>query len=276
MMNKLLICTDLDRTLIPNGSVPESPQARSLFAEFVSQPHITLTYVTGRDKKLVQNAIEEYQLPLPNFVIADVGSTIYHIENSQWLRIEDWDNNIAIDWQGKNSSDLIPLFEDIKQCQLQEKEKQGLHKLSYYMSLDEDKEIILTKIKSRLENESLKSNLIWSIDEEEKTGLLDILPQSANKYYSIEYLMKSQNFTLENTIFSGDSGNDLDVLISPIKSILVGNASIEVKEKIKSYIETINLTDSIYIAKGEYLTMNGNYSAGILEGIAHYFPRVNY
>ena len=28
----LLLCTDLDRTLLPNGEQPESPQARTLFA----------------------------------------------------------------------------------------------------------------------------------------------------------------------------------------------------------------------------------------------------
>ena len=31
-------------------------------------------------------------------------------------------------------------------------------------------------------------------------------------------------------------------------------------------------TQSLYIARGDYLGMNGNYSAGILEGVAHYMP----
>ncbi|WP_017293404.1 HAD-IIB family hydrolase [Geminocystis herdmanii] len=275
MLNKLLICTDLDRTLIPNGDAPESPQARNLFTQLVTQSHVTLAYVTGRDKSLVQNAIEQYQLPFPNFVIADVGSTIYTLENSQWLRLKDWDNHIGKDWQHKNYADLISLFTDIKQCQLQEKEKQGLHKLSYYISLDIDIENIINKISLILENANLKSNLIWSIDEEKKIGLLDILPQSSNKFRSIEYLMKNKDFTLENTVFSGDSGNDLDVLISPIKSILVANAHQEVKEKVNSYIQETGDTNSIYIAQGNYLNMNGNYSAGILEGIAHYFPPIS-
>lgn len=275
MSNKLLICTDLDRTLIPNGDVSESVNARHLFTQLVSQSSVTLAYVTGRDKNLVQSAIEQYQLPSPNFVIADVGSTIYTLENHQWLRLKDWDNYISKDWQSKNYQDLIPLFTDIKQCQLQEKEKQGLHKLSYYISLDVDIENIINKISFILKNANFKSNLIWSIDEEKNIGLLDILPQSANKFRSIEYLMKNQNFTLENTVFSGDSGNDLDVLISPIKSILVANAHEEVKEKVNSYIQETGDTNSIYIAQGNYLNMNGNYSAGILEGIAHYFPLIN-
>ena len=32
MSAHLLLCTDLDRTLLPNGEQPESPPARALFA----------------------------------------------------------------------------------------------------------------------------------------------------------------------------------------------------------------------------------------------------
>ena len=271
MIQPLLICTDLDRTLIPNGEQSESPEARPLFRQLVSNPQITLVYVTGRDRVLIQEAIAEYKLPIPNFVIADVGSTIYEIKNNQWLRLTDWDEQIAVDWKYKTQSDLVPFFTDFDQIKLQEITKQGLHKLSYYVSLDIELEPIITKIRAKLEAEKIQANIIWSIDEKAQVGLLDILPISANKYHAIAYLIKNQNFTLDNTIFSGDSGNDLDVLMSPIKSILVANAHLEVKEKIQSEIDQIGLKDSIYIAQGQSSKLNGNYSAGILEGIFHYF-----
>ena len=272
MIQPLLICTDLDRTLIPNGEQPESPEARPLFRQLVSNPQITLVYVTGRDRVLIQEAIAEYKLPIPNFVIADVGSTIYEIKNNQWLRLTDWDEQISVDWKYKTQSDLVPFFTDFDHIKLQEITKQGLHKLSYYVSLEAELEPIIIKIRSKLETEKIQANIIWSIDEKAQIGLLDILPISANKYHAIAYLMKTQNFTLDNTIFAGDSGNDLDVLISPIKSILVANAHLEVKETIQSKIEQTGLKDSIYIAQGKCSKLNGNYSAGILEGIFHYFP----
>ena len=272
MIQPLLICTDLDRTLIPNGEQPESPEVRPLFRQLVSNSEITLAYVTGRDKTLVQEAIAEYELPIPDFVIADVGSTIYEIKNNQWLRLTDWDNQISIDWQYKTQADLVKFFTDFDHIKLQEITKQGLHKLSYYVSLEAELEPIIIIIRSKLETEKIQANIIWSIDEKAQIGLLDILPISANKYHAITYLMKTQNFTLDNTIFSGDSGNDLDVLMSPIKSILVANAHLEVKETIQSEIEQTGLKDSIYIAQGKSSKLNGNYSAGILEGIFHYFP----
>ena len=274
MIQPLLICTDLDRTLIPNGEQPESPQARLLFCQLVSNSQITLAYVTGRYQVLVQEAIAEYELPVPNFVIADVGSTIYEIKNNQWLRLTDWDNQISVDWQHKTQTDLVNFFADFDHIKLQEISKQGLHKLSYYVSLNAELEPIITKIQAKLTAEKIQANIIWSIDEKAHVGLLDILPLSANKYHAIAYLMKSQNFTLDNTVFSGDSGNDLDVLMSPIKSILVGNAHLDVKEKIQSAMNQVGLKDSIYIAQGKSSKLNGNYSAGILEGIFHYFPDV--
>ena len=274
MIQPLLICTDLDRTLIPNGDEPESPPARPLFRQFVSNPQITLVYVTGRDRILVQEAIAEYELPMPNFVIADVGSTIYEIKNNQWLRLTDWDEQISVDWQHKTQPDLVPFFVDFDQIKLQEITKQGLHKLSYYVSLEAEIEPIIIKIRSKLETEKIQANIIWSIDEKAQIGLLDILPISANKYHAIAYVMKNQNFTLDNTVFSGDSGNDLDVLMSPIKSILVANAHLAVKEKIQLEMNQLALKNSIYIAKGTSSKLNGNYSAGILEGIFHYFPDV--
>jgi len=37
-MQKLLIFTDIDRTLLPNGKQPESPEARSISPDF--QPYL--------------------------------------------------------------------------------------------------------------------------------------------------------------------------------------------------------------------------------------------
>jgi hypothetical protein len=100
--------------------------------------------------------------------------------------------------------------------------------------------------------------------------LLDVLPSSANKLHAIRFLMRQQGFTLGNTVFAGDSGNDLDVLTSDIRSVLVANADAETKLRAAKAS-----ADTLYVAKGGYLGMNGNYSAGILEGAAHYWPEVD-
>ena len=84
MLKRILICTDLDRTLLPNGKQPESPGARAAFTRLVSRPEVTLAYVSGRHRSLVEDAIMEYGLPLPDWVIGDVGTTIYHVRTGEW------------------------------------------------------------------------------------------------------------------------------------------------------------------------------------------------
>ncbi|NJN71773.1 MAG: HAD-IIB family hydrolase [Limnothrix sp. RL_2_0] len=272
-MQKLLVCTDLDRTLIPNGQLLESPNARSFFRRFVAHSVVSLVYVTGRHLALVEQAIADYDLPVPDFVIPDVGASIYENQGQHWHRWQSWDDRLAKDWGQKTAADVAALLQDIADCRLQEPEKQGLHKLSYYVELDIEAIAVIEQVKTRLSAAGLQANYIWSIDEEAQVGLLDILPQNANKYEAIAFLMNEQDFSTANTVFSGDSGNDRDVLISPIRSILVANANTDLKQQIQATVEKAKTTDTFYLAKGNFLGMNGNYSAGILEGIIHYFPQ---
>ena len=72
----------MDRTILPNGDQDESPQVRSVFSLLVERPEIHLAYVSGRDKRLIQQAITEYDLPLPDYAVGDVGTTIYELLDS--------------------------------------------------------------------------------------------------------------------------------------------------------------------------------------------------
>jgi HAD superfamily hydrolase (TIGR01484 family) len=273
MPDRLLICTDLDRTLIPNGPQPESPKARQYFSALTSRPEVELAYVTGRHQKLVQDAITHYCLPLPDFVIGDVGSTIYQVENARtWIRQIEWETSIARDWAGHSHADLKSMLSDIHALRPQESAKQNHFKLSFYVPLQANRQALTALIEQRFADSAIKASLIWSVDEPAGIGLLDILPASASKFHAIEALMKMHGYTLDNTVFSGDSGNDIEVLASPVSSILVANCQPDVKELATLLANENGYPDQLYLAKGNFAGMNGNYSAGILEGVVHYFP----
>jgi sucrose-6F-phosphate phosphohydrolase len=256
--------------LIPNGKQPESPAAMERFKRLVSREEITLVYVTGRHRALIELAISEFGLPQPDFAIADVGTTIYHIDSAEWVQSGEWDAQIAPDWRGLTHDELYRLLSVFPALRLQEKEKQNRHKLSFYVSLETDMQALIDEMDARLKYAEIRANLICSIDENKGIGLLDVLPSSANKLHAIRFLMQQQGCSRDQTVFAGDSGNDLDVLISDIRSVLVANADAETKQRAaKASIGTL------YVAKGGYLGMNGNYSAGILEGAAHYWPEVD-
>jgi len=276
-MQKLLICTDLDRTLLPNGTQPESPEARTIFTRLVSRPEVYLVYVSGRNLALVQEAIQEYDLPAPHWIVGDVGSTMYKFEGDRWKSWQNWTQQIAGDWRGFNAIDLEPLFSDLAEIShlvLQEPDRQRRFKLSYYLPLDIEKDALQQYIKLRLEKQNIAASLIYSVDEAKGIGLLDILPANATKLHAVEFLMNQLDFDYSNTVFAGDSGNDLPLLISSVPSILVANAHQDIIKQAQEQATEQGNIHSLYLAQGGFWGMNGNYSAGILEGIIHYHPDI--
>ena len=202
-MQKLFICTDLDRTLLPNGKQAESPEARSIFARLVGRPEVRLAYVSGRNLSLVQEVIQEYSLPSPDFIVGDVGSTIYHFNGGIWQYYQNWSQEIAADWQGLNSIDLQPLFTDIVDIYhltLQEADKQNRFKLSYYLPLGLNDQALQDCMNLRLQEQNIAASLIYSVDEAKGVGLLDILPARATKFHAVEFLRCQLGFDYNDTV----------------------------------------------------------------------------
>ncbi len=291
MSSRYLLCTDLDRTLLPNGSAPESPGARELFSRLASKAELQLAYVSGRSLDLVCEAMETWQLPVPDYILGDVGTSIYTPASpnefrqertdrlqqpkprEKWCRWQLWDTAIARDWNGWSRSGIASLLTGVGELELQEVHKQSTFKLSFYVALDVDEKALQDKIQTILSREGIRASLIWSIDEASGIGLFDVLPARATKRHAVEFLMQQQRFEVADTVFAGDSGNDIPVLVSPIQSVLVANASPSVREEALREADVRGLTQALYLARGGFLGMNGNYSAGIIEGFVHYIPQ---
>ncbi len=268
----ILICTDLDRTLLPNGSQPESSGARPRFRALAAHPDVSVAYVTGRHHALVDQAIAEFDIPVPDYLIGDVGTSIYRVQGRAWLPEQAWQAEIAASWGGRDGPALHALIADIEGLLQQEPSKQGPYKLSYYTPEDWDRPARLAEIESCLERAGIAANLVWSLDEHAGTGLLDVLPAAASKLSAVQWLIHRQGLNDERTVCAGDSGNDLAMLTGPINAVLVANAAAEVRADAAGLAEAAGYTDRLYQAKGDFHGMNGCYSAGILEGVAYYLP----
>jgi len=274
MNGALLIATDLDRTLIPNGPQVESPGTRSCFAALVARTEVTLVYVTGRHRALVEQAIEQFGLPIPDWVATDVGTQIHEVgPERKWRRETRWEDEIRRDWNGHDHAELARRLQDLSELTLQEPEKQNDCKLSYYVATQRDRDAISEGIDHRLEELGVEARLIWSVDDEKRVGLLDVLPARASKLHALEALMKLQGFADENSVFCGDSGNDIEILASHIPAVLVANSQPDVRALALRRAHEMGYGDRLYIARGGFMGMNGNYCGGVLEGIAHYHPQ---
>lgn len=275
----ILLCCDLDRTLIPNGRQPESPDARPRLRRICQHPEVHLTLISGRDLGLVLSGIDEWKLPAPEFIIGDVGTTIYtptsgsmSLDANVWASWPAWTAEIAPDWSGMTHDDITDVLQDLSALTAQERDKQGMLKASYYVDRSANPDILEAEIQRRLWRLGINARLVWSYDEMAAVGLLDVLPINASKLHAMEFLMHQQGYSPNRTIFAGDSGNDLHALTSHINGILVANAEPDVKTRALDTVQAAGLADTLYLAEGDFLGMNGNYSAGVLEGLAHYLP----
>lgn len=269
---KLLLCSDLDRTLIPNGAALEDPEARRVFRKLCGHPGLTLVYVTGRHQQLVREALEAYELPRPDYTITDVGSTIYKVTDDSWRQLVSWKDQLRTEWPEGTDQRIRTLLDRVSGPTLQEEAKQNFFKISYYVPLHLNEDNILRHIDKLLQKAQIPAQLIWSIDEVAEIGLLDILPAGADKRQAIRFLQQHLHCPDDELLFAGDSGNDLQVINSDIRSILVANAAPEIKQSALAWAQTNDRMDSLYIAKGDILPLNGNYSAGVLEGVCYYQP----
>lgn len=270
--HKLLLCTDMDRTVIPNGFQPEPVDARRHFARFCQRPDVRLVYVTGRHLALVERAIKNYALPQPDFIITDVGTKIYQALRSGWQPMTAWENEIDRDWHGKSHAQLKQLLQPVRELRLQESSKQNTHKLSYYLPLYLDKDAIIARIDSLLSEASVEASVLWSVDEPKNIGLLDVLPRNATKLHAIEFLQQQLGYAEDEVVFAGDSGNDLPVLTSHIQSVLVANASDEIKRAALQLSRQNGHASRLYIARQGEGDVRGNYASGVLQGVAHFAP----
>lgn len=269
-MKRRLLCTDLDGTLIPNGVAVESPRARELFHIVAARCEVTLVYVTGRHLQLIESAIREYDLPRPAFAIGDVGTTIYEASYESWVLHKKWQKQLALTWPGDSVKRLRNQLATVEELTLQEPSKQNRFKVSYYARPETDVSGLLTTAKSCASQCGLEANLIWSIDHVTGLAMLDILPARANKLAAIVYLMDQLGFSVQDAIFAGDSGNDIDVFRSSIPSIVVANADSTIKRSAQELG-----APQLYVASGRLTGLNGNYSAGVLEGTCHFWPEVH-
>ncbi len=232
MTAPILLCCDLDRTLIPNGPQPGSAGAAARFARVAARPEITLAYVTGRSRPLVEDAIRRWDLPLPDIAATDVGSAIHDVgPAAAWMPWRTARARIADDWRGLGPGDIAAALADIDALSPQAADRQAPLKSSFTAPHDTDAAILTAAVRKRLDALGISAEAIWSIDETLSLGLLDIVPKSATKLGAVDFIRPRRGFPPERTLFAGDSGNDLPVLAGPFRAVLVANAAEDVRRE---------------------------------------------
>lgn len=262
----MIIVCDLDRTLIPNGSDLYEGSLSDFYKLLSKKPEYTLVYATGRNMNLFEQAEKEWGIQKPDYLLASVGTEVFKKEKGELVLDSTWETYVDSKHSNWNTDRIIKDIDVHLQNDnliLQEKEVLNKYKISYYLKDLNSKKDIVEKIENYLFAKQIDAEVIYSFDPIKEVGLIDVLPKSATKLGSLEFLITKLQEEKENVVYCGDSGNDLLPLTAGIKAVLVNNALPEVKEEAIKISKERGFEDKLYIA-------HKNYSDGVIEGLVYF------
>ena len=262
-----ILATDLDRTLLPNGSWPADAGAIDLFNELTEKHDVRVVYVTGRNLTLSEQAIREFGIRYPDVLIGDVGTSIRKYAHGQWQPDTGWAVHVKQSSPRWDAEAIRSAVAGVAGLTEQEREHCGPFKQSYYVDHGSN-EAILKVVDERVKGR-YDEVIVYSFDSQSGDGLLDFLPHSATKQTALEYIAEEFGADKTDVVFCGDSGNDVFPLTAGFSGVLVRNADDQLVANVRKASAT-NPELRLYFAKGDFKGLNGYYTSGVIEGAYHY------
>lgn len=258
-----VLATDLDGTFIPLDNDATNESDLVALTRLLDASGVTLVFVTGRHLESVQDVIAEKPLPHPDWLICDVGTSIYHADRNGELQISqpyvDRLNSIVGDYLIERlRSELISITE----LRLQEESKQGRFKLSYYCDAKRCDELA-DRIQRHLGTDDAPYGIIQSVDPFNGDGLIDLVPVSVSKAFALNWWSDHLNWDRRSIVFAGDSGNDFAALTAGFRSILVANADAKLIDHVRQVHTENGWRNRLIVSESKA-------TSGVLDGIRRY------
>lgn len=257
-----VLATDLDGTLIPLPDHPEHLMALDTLRMERERRGFTFLYATGRHAESVFEAITEYRLPLPDWMICDVGTTILQGDGDRFAPFAPYTEHLRQRVGDTDRGEIETLLRDLDGLDLQIPAHQREFKISCECATERT-DPLLEQINRRLRAHGAPYDAMGSVDPFRHCGLIDILPGGISKAHALHWLATHANFTPEEVVYAGDSGNDLPALTGPFHAIVVANASEGLADRVRTSLREQNAEHRFYAARSTA-------TSGVLEGCRHY------
>ncbi len=257
-----VLATDLDGTLIPLPDHAGNQTALEILGRAFAAGRLELVYATGRHLESVLDAIPKYSLPRPDWIVADVGTSIYRREAETYRRHAPFEALLAAQTGGADRAAVETLLAGITGLVLQAPERQQRFKISYESPAG-TVEGLAARINQRLAQTRLPYACLASIDPFHNIGLLDVLPAGASKAAALLWLATHADFSPDEVVFAGDSDNDFAALACGFRAIVVANAPPGLADRAERALAARNLRGRLFRA-----TMPA--TSGVLEGCRHF------
>lgn len=263
-----VLATDMDGTFIPLSGNQDNAADLPLLCEQLDQRQLELVYVTGRHYQLVLDAIQTCHLPAPQWLICDVGTSIYRQSRS-----DSADHELVAAYQDHLAEIVGPFdvqrlaneLSDFAALTLQEAAKQGRFKLSFYCPATAIERLTI-RLQQRLTQLVAPYRIIASVDPFTGDGLIDFLPTDVSKHHALRWWVDHTGREKSSIVFAGDSGNDVAALTAGYRSIVVANADQAIVDQVSTAHRAAGWQDRLFIA-GRPAT------SGVLQGLLHFLAQ---
>ncbi|MEP6906510.1 MAG: glucosylglycerol-phosphate synthase [Pseudoxanthomonas sp.] len=207
-MQTLLLATDLDGTFLA-GSAKDR---RQLYRLIDMHPGVRTAWVTGRGVETVLPLLSDPSMPMPDYLICDVGATIVACADMQ--SVQPLQSEIESRWPGEqvvveSMSEFEPLIrQDVPQQR----------RCSYYCNPED-----LGRLRPAIEAKArqLDCDVLYSADR-----YLDILPSGTNKGSALLALTAQLGIAPSRVLVAGDTLNDLSMFGIGFKGVCVGRSEL--------------------------------------------------
>jgi sucrose-6-phosphatase len=208
-------CTDLDGTLMGNDKATR--HFKKTWEKIPTERRPKLCYTSGRLLNDILHLVNSGVLPEPDFIISGVGTNIYDFGKQDVLK-----NFTEILDEGWDIGKVNALIEDYPlPIEKQPDYYQNEYKSSWFLNQATAEQI--EGIQLAMEEAGLEVRVVYSSSRH-----LDVLPNSANKGNSLNWLLRHVGLRANETLVAGDSGNDSAMFsLKGIRGIVVGNAQPE-------------------------------------------------
>ncbi|GGG89063.1 alpha,alpha-trehalose-phosphate synthase [Parapedobacter pyrenivorans] len=231
----MLLATDLDGTFL-GGSLTKKQQLYSLIRD---RGDIKLVFVTGRGMETVLPLLHDPMMPIPDYIISDVGATI--VDGHSREPVVSIQSDIERRWPDEYL--LKQHFANIPGLHPQEVPQQ--RRCSFYYDDSAD----LHTIKGIAD--AHQCDVLLSAGK-----YLDILPGGVNKGTTLMQLIQFIGFPEDKILVAGDTYNDYSLFTTGYRGVAVGQSE-------PALMEAVKKMPSVYRATEEG-------AGGILEAMEHF------
>lgn len=282
LLKPLLLVSDLDDTLVQHTfeGAQGAETAAAAFKDLWERSkaagiNCKLAVNTGRTFPLFEAAwqAKQWLLPQPDVLIAAVGTRCYHYDRQTggWNEDLKWTEQMNEGWDAAKAKavvdELIATFGP-QNVEYRSRVELHEHKLTvlYRKALHDQ---VMPHLHNSLQQAGVQATVLeggegttncttirWSqttCGRGPEWQFIDVLPQNAGKGKAMRYIQQQLGFGDTSTVAAGDANNDMPMLQQAPRSILVGNASPELKQWARQQ-------HSMYIATEPV-------AAGVLEGL---------